>query len=237
MKSSAIAFGALLLGSLSLGVQAQSGSLSVNAQSNIFGYGLGAPAPGGGGGGVVAPVIALDAGTGRSISFQASGLAGWGGALNNGPDGGGFSASTHIPALGPISGYDGPLSGFLVGVFIGAGDLSGLPAPGSFGYASAADYGLASYAPALRQVFFIGDGLTGTGSGTTQVFQIPDGASALVLGIADAFGFNGAAGYYNDNVGAFDVIYQAVPEPASAALMTLGITALMAGALRRRRER
>lgn len=217
--------------------QAQSGSLNVDALSNIFGYGVSAPAPGGGGGGVVAPVISLDAGTGRTITFQASGMAGWGGALVNGPDGGTFSGTTNVSGLGPISGYSGPLSGFLVGVFIEAGDISGLTAPAGISYPDLASYGLSSYAPALRQVFFIGDGLAGTGSGATQVFHIPDGAGTLVLGIADAFGFNGAPGYYNDNVGAYGVTFQAVPEPATAGLLGLGVAGLMAATSRRSHRR
>ncbi|MFT7771809.1 PEP-CTERM sorting domain-containing protein [Roseateles sp.] len=236
MKSLTAALATVLLTATPLAAQAQSGNLAVDAQANIFGYGVGTPAPGGGGGGVLAPVIALNAGTGRTITFAASGIAGWGGSLNNGPDGGLFSGSTQIPAVGPISGYSGPLSGFLVGVFIEAGDISGLAAPGGLSYAGTADYAQASYAPNLRQVFFIGDGLTGTGAGAPQVFHIPDGAGALVLGIADAYGFNAAAGYYYDNVGSFDVMYQAVPEPASSALFGLGAAALIAAAARRRRK-
>lgn len=226
----------LLAAALPTWAAAQSGSVNVDAQSNIFGYGLTAPDPGGGGGGIVAPVVALDAGMGRTITFAASGTAGWANALLNGPDGGNFSSNTNIPSVGPISGYSGPLSGHLVGVFIEAGDISALSAPGAASYADLASYGLASYTPALRQVFFIGDGLTGTGSGATQVFHIPDGAGKLVLGIADAAGFNAQAGFYNDNVGAYSVSFQAqaVPEPATLSLFGLGAAALLAAARRRR---
>jgi hypothetical protein len=212
---------------------AQSGGLNVDAKSNIFGYGVGNPDPGGGGGGLVAPTVSLNAGTGRTITFTAGGSAGWAGSLVNGPDGGSFAANTNVPALGPISGYSGPLSGMLVGLFIEAGDISGFSAPGTLSYPNVSAYGQASYSPGLRQVFFIGDGLTGTGSGAQQVFSVPNGASKLVLGIADAFGFNGAAGYYNDNVGSYDVRYAAVPEPST--LIALG--SIMAGLrLRKRRQ-
>ncbi|HEY3242752.1 MAG TPA: hypothetical protein VGM03_05305 [Phycisphaerae bacterium] len=39
--------------------------------------------------------------------------------------------------------------------------------------------------PGLRQPFFIGDGLTGTGSGAVQQFLVPDGATRLFLGTID----------------------------------------------------
>lgn len=201
---------------------AQSGSLFVDAKANIFGYGASAPAPGGGGGGIVAPVIALSAGTGRTATFFATGQAGWQSVPVNGPDGGSFSGSTNIPAVGPISGYNAPLSGHLVGVFIEAGDISALAAPGVISYPNLAAFSQASYSPGLRQVFFIGDGLTGTGSGSTQVFNVPDGAGFLVLGIADAFGFNAQAGFYGDNVGGYDVRFEVIPTPGALALLGLG---------------
>jgi len=206
---------------------AQSGPVFVDAKSNIFGSGLSTPAPGSGGGGLLAPTIALTPGTGRTATFFATGQAGWAGVPLNGPDGGGFAASTNIPALGPVSAFNAPLSGHLVGLFIEAGDISGLSAPGGLSYPDLASFDLASYTPGLRQVFFIGDGQT-TGS-ATQTFAVPDGAAVLVLGIADAAGFNANAGFYDDNVGGYDVRYDVVPAAAPAALLGLA-------ALRRRRR-
>lgn len=210
---------------------AQNGSTYVKATANIFGYGLSTPQPGGGGGGTLANVIALNAGTGRVAAFSAGGMAGWGGALVNGPDGGNFSSTTNIGAVGPISGYNGPLSGQLVGVFIEAGDISALSAPGGMSYPDLASYSAADYSPSLRQVFFVGDGLTGTGSGATQAFYVPDGAAYLVLGIADAWGFNADAGYYDDNVGGYETSYVIVPTPGAASM--LGLAGLLAARRRR----
>ena len=210
----------------------QAGNTFVDAKSNIFGYGLTAPAPGGGGGGVVAISLALNAGTGRTATFFARGSAGWAGSVVNGPDGGNFASSTSVPSVGPISGYNAPLSGHLVGVFIEAGDISGLTAPDAATYADLSAFAQNHYSPLLRQVFFIGDGLTGSNSGDTQTFDVPDGAGYLVLGIADAFGFNAAAGYYDDNVGGYDVNYAVVPTPG--AMSVAGLSLAMAARRRRR---
>lgn len=56
--------------------------------------------------------------------------------------------------------------------------------------------------PELQQTFFIGDGFTS--GGTEQTFIVPAGATRLFLGIADAQGFTGNPGFYNDNTGAFE---------------------------------
>jgi len=196
----------------------QAGSTFVDAKSNIFGYGLTALSP--------------DAGGGGMATFFARGTAGWSGSPVNGPDGGNFSGDTNIPSLGPISGFNAPLSGHLVGLFIEAGDISALSAPGAASYPDLASFGQTNYSPLLRQVFFIGDGLTGSNSGATQTFDVPDGAGFLVLGIADAFGFNAAAGYYDDNVGGYDVNFAVVPTPG--AMSVAGLSLAIAGRRRRR---
>ena len=55
-----------------------------------------------------------------------------------------------------------------MGLFIEAGDISALSAPGAASYADLASFGQTNYSPLLRQVFFIGDGLTGSNSGTRE---------------------------------------------------------------------
>jgi hypothetical protein len=49
------------------------------------------------------------------------------------------------------------------------------------------------------KVPFIGDGLTGTGSGAVQQFTVPAGATRVALGSSDTAGGN------NNNSGQFDV--------------------------------
>jgi hypothetical protein len=70
---------------------------------------------------------------------------------------------------------------------------------------SDATIGFESLAPELHQGFFIGDGLTGTGTGSVQKFYVPTGATRLYLGVYDAYGWTGLPGYYDDNGGQFDV--------------------------------
>lgn len=215
---------------------AQTFSTTVDFQSNIFGYGVSTPS-GAGGGGVLAPVMTLTPGVGRTMTVSASGTANSGpGWDNHGVDGGvtqfagGPVVDTNISGVGPISGYAGPGFGYLLGVFIEDGDISGLTAPAAMSYPSAASYLSTSFAPGLRQVFFIGDGKAGA---VSQTFSIPDGAGKLVLGIADSGGYNGSPSWYGDNTGSFAATVSAVPEPASMAAVGLGI----AGLLRRRAKK
>ena len=66
-------------------------------------------------------------------------------------------------------------------------------------------------------MFFIGDGLTGNGTGTQQTFNIPTGAGQLWLGISDAGGYVGAPGAYGDNLGTYTVGLS-VNAPGSSAV-------------------
>jgi hypothetical protein len=86
-----------------------------------------------------------------------------------------------------------------------------------------------SYSPLLNQVFFIGDGLTGTGSGSVQQFVIPAGATRLFLGSSDGAGAN------YDNSGSFSVTVTdsgggstppATPAPGTGVLLLTGLVAL-----------
>ena len=118
-----------------------------------------------------------------------------------------------LPA-GGLSGYKG-LGGSLVGVFLDdAIPLSDPPATLDF-----SDAGLgtafANLAPELGQIFFIGDGLTGTGNGVRQRFEAPVGATRLLLGTMDGAGLGGPPGFYTDNEGSFRV--QRIPADLEVA--------------------
>lgn len=141
---------------------------------------------------------------GQTFTIKATGSVNFSGIneLVVGPDGVPESNSK-IDGLEGISGYNGP-NGALVGVFLGARNLKNQPAPDPLDFTNAGiGVEFVWLAPKLGQVFFIGDGLAGTGSGSAQVFVVPGGATRLFLGIADGADFAGAPGCYNGNVGSF----------------------------------
>jgi hypothetical protein len=84
-----------------------------------------------------------------------------------------------------------------LGVFLGPEppNLSPTPAPLDFSDPSQQDY--TTLAPGLKQIFFIGDGLTT--AGIVQRIVVPDGAARLFLGTMDGYG-------WADNVGSFAVV-------------------------------
>ena len=87
----------------------------------------------------------------------------------------------------------------LVGVFLDDGVPNTSPAPPGLDFS---DGGLGTafgqLCPGLKQPFFIGDGLTGRGTGAPQQFVVPPGATRLFLGTVDGFD-------WNTNIGAFSV--------------------------------
>ena len=86
-----------------------------------------------------------------------------------------------------ISGYTGPLNA-LIGVFLDDSQPTSSLAPGTIDFSLAGATSFASMSPLLKQIFFIGDGLTGNGTGGIQQFIAPTGATRLFLGATDGFG-------------------------------------------------
>ncbi|MEK8049679.1 PEP-CTERM sorting domain-containing protein [Ideonella sp. DXS22W] len=177
--------------------------------------------------------LSLVAGTWMQFT-QVSGQVGncGGGCWGGGPDG--SNSLYSFDAENGISGIVNARLDALVGVFLGAQapNLGTAPAALNFGAAGTDALGtdFTTLAPALQQVFFIGDGLTGTGGGTVQSFRVPVGATRLFLGTMDAYEWNN-----NINPGlAITATVSAVPEPASTALLLAGL-GLVGVAARRRR--
>jgi len=115
-----------------------------------------------------------------------------------------------------IAGATWPINA-LVGVFLDASQPDSSPTPASLDFsASGVGTDFTTLSPALKQAFFIGDGLTGTGTGSVQNFVVPAGATRLFLGTSDGFG------WFN-NSGTFAVTVSAGPTAPSAAVPMLSL--------------
>ncbi|MCX7431620.1 MAG: hypothetical protein NTY17_11565 [Planctomycetia bacterium] len=83
---------------------------------------------------------------------------------------------------------------YLAGVFL-TDNAPTAPAPASLDFSSTAlGTSFSELSPLLQQTFYIGDGLTGEGTGSVQTFWVPDGATRLFLGIVDGAFFGDVPG-------------------------------------------
>lgn len=219
----------LAASTLASGVSAATTTVTVNGTDNPFLAGqpngtaccAGDSAPG------QSPALALTGfAPGQAITFAVTG------GFSNTPSGAAVTADgfgtpiTMDAAHFGISGAQNVWLAGMVGVFLDD-TLPGGIAPSMRNDGMA----FATLSPGLRQIFWIGDGLTGSGIGTTQQFFAPAGATRLYLGIVDGFEWNNNAGSAR-----VSITYAAVPEPATWGMMILGFGAL-GGALRRSRRR
>ena len=132
------------------------------------------------------------------------------------PDGG--VLVSWVPNYGISQILNAPLSS-LLGVFLDDTQPNLTAAPAALDFSSIG-LNFSSLAPQLKQVFFIGDGLTGTGTGAVQNFIVPTGATRLFLAPFDST--------TNNNIGSFSVTVQAVPEPSTIfGLGVLGFGAFL----------
>lgn len=143
------------------------------------------------------------------------------GSPDTGPDGG-FSiggGTTNILGANGISGIAAPGQMFLVGVFVNSRRLPVAGSEPAIRTYTADTLDNRRYRTQLNQTFFIGDGLTGTGTGDKQKFRVPRRADTLLLGFIDGLGFQSSSGYYGDNTGElsvrFNVVMKSVPVAAN----------------------
>ena len=158
--------------------------------------------------GVAPAVFRFTPRPGQTIEFPAvNGSWACGAVLPFGPDG--STASPCAPdninsPVGPFAGYDTTdFGGALVGMFLDDTFPVFVRPPLRFYDHDNSEGGTRTnflvLSPLIGQVFFIGDGLTGTGDGARQVFRIPRTATHLYLGFVDSCGT--VPGCFSDNVG------------------------------------
>ncbi len=181
------------------------------------------------------PVLTpIAAGPGQVLTFSSvTGAVSLTPGYTYGPDGGVScppgACPLSVQAAAGLSGIISGHSAFLAGVFLTGTETAATVAPPTLSFST---FSFSALSPLADQVFFIGDGLTGTGSGAVQTFAVPVGATELVLGIADANGYSGPPGAYFDNSGSFAATFAisapattptGVPEPSAWALLMAGL--------------
>lgn len=170
--------------------------------------------------------------SGQFLTFSATGSTNYGGCPSNSPDA--LNCGNFTFAGNNLGNFTGPANA-LIGVFLSSGVPPG-PAPLGLDFSSAAAQSASLISPLLYQVFFIGDGLTGTASGTTQNFTIPAGATRLFLGSADSAGTNfNNSGSYSVSVSDGIAASTGTPEPGTLYLMVSALIVAGLATARRRR--
>jgi hypothetical protein len=180
----------------------QEAKVMIDGRSDIYSSALKAADEGRGG--KLPSAITLADGGGVIQFTKVVGKSGCEADASFGPDGGNCAGGN--TDLKPANKYSGIVARdrtlFLVGVFTGAKMPAKAPASLDFTKGKkGVDF--KELAPALGQVFFIGDGKTDAGD--AQNFKIPSGATMLYLGYADGFSFQGDPGAYGDNTGGLSV--------------------------------
>jgi hypothetical protein len=158
------------------------------------------------------------------LTFDVSGQVSFGGGPVSGdnPDGDSIFSMTNYGD--GISAPQYVKTNALLGVFLGDASPTGGVTPAQMSFFDSG-LGFAWLAPQIGQIFFIGDGLTSDsngpspGTGNSQAFIVPAGATRLFFGTCDG------VGWYN-NTGIFTVDVTATPRGCGDPAATLGINAV-----------
>lgn len=204
-------------------VHAAPTTLNVDARDDIYAIGGQDQSSG-------LPPVQFQVKPGEALKFDVTGQVSMNvgsGSNENDPDGVGAAVpESSSTGAGSIAGIAAPNAGYLVGVFVPAEGPQGPPPP-PLDFTAPGATSFAELSPQLGQVFFIGDGLTGDGTGVHQIFHAPAGAGYLYLGISDAGGYNGPPSWYQDNAG----VFQVVVTPLTHDLRILGIIGSSVGVI------
>ena len=118
----------------------------------------------------------------------------------------------------------------LVGVFLDNNPPNTGGAPAALDFSpTGIGVSFTTLSPALRQVFFIGDGRTGTGTGAVQTFLVPASATRLFLGASDGVGWLNNIGGFSATVNV--VAPTATASPAAIPALSIEMLALLSLAL------
>jgi hypothetical protein len=141
-----------------------------------------------GGDGTVPPLSNLVLIPGATLTFKATGGAGFTGDCCYPPDGdGGSTSMDDLDSTTGIAGIDNGPAAALIGVFLND-KTPKPPAPARLDF-SVIGTDFAKLKPHLKQMFFIGDGRKGMDAGKRQKFIVPKGATRLFLAISDGSGW------------------------------------------------
>ena len=196
----------ILIATASLGVaRAHGATVTVNGTDNPYlaGQPSGTACCGGDAAPAESPALASRKLSGGEIlTFSTTGSVGYapGGVA---PSADGYPDQPYSMTADYGTGVSGPDSVYvsgLVGVFT-TGAVPVDPAPAQLDSGTT----FKTLSPGLLQIFWIGDGRTGTGTGARQKFTVPVGATSLYLGVVDG------SGWYN-NPG--QIIVKVIVKPA-----------------------
>lgn len=211
----------------------------VDGASNLYGAGRAAPPdPGGTGAGVLPPGVDLAPGIDRVVTFaNATGTVDFGPCCAPSPPDGEPSGTLVTAIYQGLAGPVLPRARHLAGVFLD--ELEPMdPAPSAL---AINDVAFSEISPEVGQIFFVGDGLTGTGA--QQVFHVPDDATRLFLGYIDCFLPCTVPGGYDDNTGSVSIGVEEglapteVPSLSVLAVLLLGGLMITLGLLALQRSR